>query len=108
MENTLKIILKRLRANKRKYNSKDYGNERFGYLGLCDIVYTLQGEGKLTRKEHNAFKLLLYTSHKDQSIFWDSDNGTTLIITQFHWRFGVYAPRERWLVEQLELHRKKK
>jgi hypothetical protein len=93
----LKRVLKDLRKAKRTYKDRPLLERFYGLCGLLGIPSV-----NLSVYDYTLFHTLLEKTSKNQEIFFDHENNKCRLKSQFLWKFGVYAPRERWLKEQIK------
>lgn len=94
----LTILLKRLRKLAREFRNELTENR---FLGLCGITQELWDKDVITDKEYKILQNLLKEQRQVQSSFWTHTNIPTEHNDQFFWKFGAFAPRERWIKHKL-------
>ena len=95
MKRILEIILKRLNKAQK---------ERHDWSGLCHVSWLCYMKEELTHDERAMFKELIIEQSKKQSLFFNIW-GLTTNSSMFLWKVNAYAPRKRWLKQQIELHK---
>jgi len=93
MVEALKLVLKRLRIQKRCESIS----------GICYVIEELRCKGHISEYNSSRLSNLLDSSHSNQTEFFTWEDKVVNDSSKYHWKRGELKPREDWILEQIRI-----